>query len=125
MGGVGADQLYGGVGNDVFRFQAGDANFTPMATDDVIYDFDSGDRLQMPDGTMLNVKTMKSITMSGKSMSQALSAAQIAFPNNGGAPLLVQGTTDSFVFWSTDSNPATFEQGVMLKGLSAGVIAKF
>lgn len=125
MGGIGADQLYGGVGNDVFRFQAGDANFTPMATDDVIYDFDSGDRLQMPDGTMLNVKTMKSITMSGKSMSQALSAAQIAFPNNGGAPLLVQGTTDSFVFWSTDSNPATFEQGVMLKGLSAGVIAKF
>lgn len=124
MGGAGADQLYGGTGNDVFRFAAGDAGFTATTVADVIYDLDSGDRLMMPDGEIVDVKAMRSVTMTDKSFSRALAYAQANFGNSG-APLLVKGASDSFVFWSTDGNPANFEQAVMLKGVTAASIAKF
>lgn len=124
MGGAGADQLYGGTGNDTFRFAAGDAGFTATTVADVIYDLEGGDRLMMPDGSIANVKTMRSVTMTDKSFSRALAFAQANFGSSG-TPLLVKGASDSFVFWSTDGNPANFEQAVMLKGITAASISRF
>jgi Ca2+-binding RTX toxin-like protein len=124
MGGAGADQLYGGTGSDIFRFAAGDAGFTATTVADMICDLESGDRLMMPDASVVDVKTMRSVTMTDKSFSRALAYAQANFGSSG-EPLLVKGASDSFVFWSTDNNPANFEQAVMLKGITAGTIAKF
>lgn len=119
MGGTGADQLYGGTGADTFRFEAGDANFTATTIGDVIADFEKGDRLMLPGGAPVDVRTMNAITITGKSFGQSLAAAQASFGSFGGGPLVVKGATDSYVFWSTDGNPLNFEQGVQLKGISA------
>jgi Ca2+-binding RTX toxin-like protein len=123
MGGAGDDALYGGTGNDVFRFVAGDANLGTKGPGDVIMDFDVGDRLMLPRDTLVDVRTMNSVTTSGKTYVQALAAAQASFASFGNGPLLVKGASDSFVFWS-DGDAGTLNQGVMLKGLSAAGLAR-
>lgn len=124
MGGAGDDALYGGTGQDIFRFVAGDANLGATGTGDVIADFEAADRLMLPRDTLVDVRTLNSVTTSGKTYAQALATAQANFTTFGGGPLLVKGASDSFVFWS-DSSAGTLNQGVMLKGLSASSFARF
>jgi hypothetical protein len=86
-------------------------------------DFDVGDRLMLPRDTLVDVRTMNSVTTSGKTYVQALAAAQASFASFGNGPLLVKGASDSFVFWS-DGGAGTLNQGVMLKGLSAAGLVR-
>jgi hypothetical protein len=125
MGGRGADLLYGGTGADTFRFTAGDSNLNTKGTDDIILDFDAGDKLLLPGkAAPVDVRSLNSVTTTAKTFAQAKGAAEANFAAFGGAPLVIKGASDSYVFWSIDGNPATFEQGVMLKGLSASSYGK-
>jgi Ca2+-binding RTX toxin-like protein len=123
MGGKGVDTLYGGTGADTFRFAAGDSGLGDKGPEDLIADFDAGDRLMLPGDTTIDIRTMNSVTTSGKTYAQAKAAADANFASFGGGPLLVKGASDSFVFWS-DGSAGTLNQGVLIKGLSAGNFGK-
>lgn len=123
MGGAGADTLFGGTGKDVFRFATGDSGLGEKGPEDIIQDFDGGDRLMLPGDKLFDVRTMNSVTTNGRTYAQAKAAADANFAAFGGGPLLVKGASDSFVFWS-DGSVGTLNQGVMLRGLSAGNFGK-
>lgn len=115
-GGVGRDTVSGGAGSDTYVFQAGDSKRRIF---DIVLDFLSGvDKIDLDTigaggllpGAYAETAIGSDDFRSGRdaaAAAMALGAISAAF---------VAGTTNGWLFWSTDGNNTTIEQAVRLNG---------
>ena len=117
QGGAGADYLFGGAGHDSFRFDLGDSNIGSKGVEDQIMDFGAGDCLVLPDGSVVDPLTIGCTVTTSNNFASILEQAHTAADGSGVA-MVVSGD-HSWVFWNTDDDPTTLEQGVMLRSFGA------
>lgn len=118
-GGAGRDTLFGGAGSDKFRFGLDDSGFDAKGTHDTIMDFDAGDCLVLPDGSVVDPLAMDCVVSASTRFADIVDLAQKSAAASGEGVVLVANGSHSYVFWNTDGDVSTMEQAVMLRGFGA------
>ncbi len=120
-GGRGVDRLGGGAGGDTFIFRPDDSGMT-SATADRIDDFQTGldhIRLSFLDSVAGPGAQYAEVAVSSASFGTIQKAAQAVMKDGSHDAVFVAGSTDGWLFWSSDANTMTIEGAVRLTGLNS------
>lgn len=119
IGSWGRDAMTGGAGADVFAFRSSDSLTGQI---DSITDFVSGtDKidLELVPAKGLAAASYAAASVASNRSSDALAAASIAAGGGDKSVVFVAGETSGWLFWSSDSDRRTLEEGVRLDGLNS------
>ncbi|TDR94849.1 M10 family metallopeptidase [Enterovirga rhinocerotis] len=115
-GGLGADRLYGEAGADTFVFAKGESLAVAGATD-IIHDFTT--RVDHIDLAIVSGSAAAAFYTEVKVASDSFTAlknAAEAAMSGSQRIVFVAGTTDGWLFWSTNGSDGTVEEAVRLTG---------
>jgi Ca2+-binding RTX toxin-like protein len=123
FGGDGNDKLTGGLGRDVMTGGNDADNFifrnsdSPAGLFDSITDFVTGiDKidLQSVTGAGLPALSYAEASVASNSFNDILNAATVAMAGGNKSAVFVAGSVHGWLFWNTDANPQTPDEGVRL-----------
>jgi Ca2+-binding RTX toxin-like protein len=120
IGGLGRDRLKGGADADSFIFRDGDSGNT-ATTFDTVVDFVTGEDkidLQAIGSTGLSPGRYAEGSTSATGFAGAFNAATSLMEDGEHKVVFVAGANDGWLFWDTDRDFTTLEEGVRLVGLN-------
>jgi Ca2+-binding RTX toxin-like protein len=115
---VGRDSLTGGTGADTFIFRNGDSL---VATFDTINDFVSGtDKVDLHGvgAGGLAASAYAETSVNSNNFNTVLAAATALMADGTKSAVFVAGSANGWLFWNTDSNHTTIEEGARLNGVT-------